>query len=39
MNDIIIIIILQHHGQGKERKGKERKGTFFKCLVILALEH
>ena len=22
----------------KERKGKERKGTLFKCLVVLALE-
>ena len=24
---------------GMKKKGKERKGTLFKCLVVLALEH
>ena len=24
--------------EGKEKKKKERKGTLFKCLVVLALE-
>ena len=28
-----------HNSMAWEKKGKERKGTLFKCLVDLALEH
>ena len=29
----------QHVDEQLKRKGKERKGTLFKCLVVLAPEH
>ena len=30
---------IRNEREWKERKKKERKGTLFKCLVVLALKH